>query len=38
MEHQYGNLPFHNEPFIKNKDPGIVEKEGDDRLDTPSKA
>jgi|SaaInlV_150m_DNA_5_1039734.scaffolds.fasta_scaffold142288_1 hypothetical protein len=38
MEHQYSNLPFHKEPFIKSKDPGIIEEEGDDRLDIPSKA
>jgi len=38
MEHQYSNLSFYKEPFIKSKDPGIVEEESDDRLDTPSKA
>jgi len=38
MKHQYGNLSFYKEPFIKNKDPGIIEEEGNDKLYTPSKA
>jgi hypothetical protein len=38
MEHQYSNLSFHKEPFIKNKDPGMIEEERNDKLDTPSKA
>jgi len=38
MEHQYCNLSFYKEPFIKSKDPGIIKEEGSDKLDTPSKA
>jgi hypothetical protein len=31
------DLPFHKEPFIKNKDPWKIEDEGNDKPDKPSK-
>jgi hypothetical protein len=38
VKHQNSNLSIHNESFIKNKDPGKIEDEGNDKFDTPSKA